>query len=182
MNKLLKLAIHLRNLTSDPATRARQRGTVIGKRIKILEDVRIDASHGWHIEIGDDVTLAPRVHILAHDASSKCHLHYTRIGKVRIGNRVFIGAGAIILPGVAIGDDVVVGAGSIVTRDIPSNSVAVGNPARVVCSMQEFLQRRQEELQKYPRFGEEYTRRKHVTKAMQQEMNDAMVDRFAFIT
>lgn len=51
---------------------------------------------------------------------------------VRIGNNVWIGAGAVILPGVTIGDNSVIGAGSIVTKDIPANVVAVGNPCRVL--------------------------------------------------
>lgn len=51
---------------------------------------------------------------------------------VKIGDRCWIGANTIILPGVTIGDNVVIGSGSIVTRDIPSNSIAVGNPARVI--------------------------------------------------
>ena len=51
---------------------------------------------------------------------------------VHIGRNCWIGAGAIIMPGVTIGDNVVIGAGSIVTKDIPSNVVAVGNPCRIL--------------------------------------------------
>ena len=51
---------------------------------------------------------------------------------VRIGKRCWIGAGAVILPGVTIGDGTVIGAGSVVTKDIPANVVAVGNPCRVL--------------------------------------------------
>lgn len=51
---------------------------------------------------------------------------------VRIGNNVWIGAGAVILPGITIGDDSVIGAGSVVTKDIPAGVVAVGNPCRVL--------------------------------------------------
>ena len=51
---------------------------------------------------------------------------------VRIGENCWIGAGVVVLPGVTIGDNVVVGAGSIVTRDLPSNVVAVGNPCHVL--------------------------------------------------
>ena len=80
------------------------------------------------------MTLAPRVHILAHDASSKGFLNYTLIAPVKIGSDCFIGAGSIILPGVTIGDNVIIGAGSVVTKSIPDNSIAVGNPARVISS------------------------------------------------
>lgn len=56
---------------------------------------------------------------------------------VHIGVNCWIGAGAIIMPGVTIGDNVVIGAGSVVTRDIPSNVVAVGNPCRVMREVSE---------------------------------------------
>ena len=57
---------------------------------------------------------------------------------IKIGNNVFIGYGAIIMPGVVIGDNVVIGAKSLVSRDIPSNSIAVGIPARVIKSLSEY--------------------------------------------
>jgi maltose O-acetyltransferase len=147
----------------------------------MLDEVIIDYSHTWHIEIGDDVTLAPRVHILAHDASTKKHLNYTRIGKVKIGNRVFIGAGAIILPGVTIGDNVIIGAGSVVSRDIPDGIVAAGNPARFICTTDSFLQRKREEMEVSPCFGEEYTMRKNVTADMKTEMNRMMKNKIGYI-
>ena len=56
---------------------------------------------------------------------------------VNIGNNVWIGAGAIILPGVSIGDNSVIGAGSVVTKDIPANVVAVGNPCKVLREIDE---------------------------------------------
>lgn len=102
----------------------------------------IDPGHCWLISIGDNVTLAPRVHILAHDASTKRILGYTLIGRVTIGNNVFIGAGSIILPNVKIGNNVIVGAGSVVSRTIPDNSAALGTPARIICSYEEFVEKR----------------------------------------
>ena len=51
---------------------------------------------------------------------------------IKVGNNVWIGGNVVVLPGVTIGDNVVIGAGSIVTKDIPSNSVAVGNPCKVI--------------------------------------------------
>lgn len=103
--------------------------------------VIIDPSHCYHIRIGSNVTLAPRVHILAHDASTFMFFGYTRAADVNIGDYVFIGASSIVMPGVTIGDRVIIGAGSVVTKDIPSNSVAVGNPARVICSLDEYLEK-----------------------------------------
>jgi len=156
-------------------------GLIVGKNFNMLEGVSIDSSHIWHIEIGNDVTLAPRVHIVAHDASTKIHLNYTRIGKVKIGNRVFIGAGSIILPGVTIGSNVVVGAGSVISRDIPDGQVVAGNPARIICTINDFLQRKRNEMELSPCFGDEYTLRKDVTADMKNEMNTKMKDKIGYI-
>lgn len=154
--------------------RLKNQGLQIGRECKILQGVILDPSHIWHIVIGDEVTLAPRVHILAHDASMKSHLGYTRIGKVNIGNRVFVGAGSIILPGISIGDNSVIGAGSVVTKDVPPNVVAAGNPARVLCSLEEYLSRHREQMKIRPCFGDEFTIRGSVTSKMKNDMNKRM--------
>lgn len=135
------------------------RGLKVGKNFKRLNNVIIDDSHTWLITIGDDVTLAPNVHILAHDASMKGLIGYTKIGLVNIGNNVFIGAGSIVLPGVTIGDNVVIGAGSVVTSDIPSNSVAVGNPANVIGNIDAFISKKENEKNKAVTFDSTYTMR-----------------------
>jgi len=145
------------------------------------KEVIIDSSHCWHIEIGDDVTLAPRVHILAHDASTQQYLNYVRLGKVKIGSRVFVGAGSIILPGVTIGNDVIIGAGSVVSRDIPDGNVAVGNPAKAVSTIDAFIAKRRAEMNNSPHFGEEYTIRKNVSNEMKKEMNEKMKNDIGYI-
>ena len=87
------------------------------------------------IFIGDSVMIAPNV-VIATGTHPICPELRERVYQynlpVHIGNRVWIGAGAIVLPGVTIGDDTVIGAGSVVTKDIPSGVVAVGNPCRVL--------------------------------------------------
>lgn len=157
-------------------------GLRVGKRFH-LGNGYLDKSFLHLISIGDDVLLAGRgVTILAHDSSTKCHLNYTRIGKVVIGNRVFIGSGSTILPGVTIGDDVVIGAGSVVTHDIPERSVAKGNPAEVTGTIEEFLDRKKQEMLTYPVFGEEYhVLHKSVGRAQKDEMNARMKDKFGYI-
>ena len=129
----------LRGNTDVPSLR--KKGLNIGNNVFINFGCIIDQSFCWLITIGDNVTLAPNVHILAHDASTKNELGYTKIGKVNIGDNVFIGAGSIILPGVDIGDRVVIGAGSIVTKSIPSNSVAVGNPAKIISTYDQYMEK-----------------------------------------
>ncbi|GAC1404504.1 MAG: hypothetical protein NVSMB64_07840 [Candidatus Velthaea sp.] len=102
--------------------------------------VVIDYSHCHLISIGADTVIAPRVHVLAHDASMKRHLDYTFVARTTIGKRVFVGAGSIILPGTTIGDNVIVGAGSVVRDDIAPGLVVAGNPARVLSTTAGFLQ------------------------------------------
>ena len=152
-----------------------QRGLTVGKNFKRLNDVIIDDSHAWLITIGNDVTLAPRLHILARDASTKNFLGYTRIGLVCIGNNVFIGAGSIILPGVQIGDNVVVGAGSVVTKNIPSDSVAMGNPARVVSGISEFVEKKGQEKESTCCFDDDFTMRNaQLSQKMKTEMSSEL--------
>lgn len=159
----------------------KSKGLKVGGNFHMQGGCIIDGSHCWHITIGDNVTLAPRVHILAHDASTKKTLNYTKIGKVNIGNNVFIGAGSIVLPGVSIGNDVIIGAGSIVTKDIPDNSLAAGNPCKRLSSCTDFLDKRKKEMGQYPSFSEEYTIRANVTNEMKEEMNRLMHERYGFI-
>ena len=93
-----------------------------------------------HIYIGDCTMLGPHVTIAtaSHPIDPELRsrgLQYNL--PVRIGRNCWLGAGVIVMPGVTIGDNVVIGAGSIVTRDIPSNVVAVGNPCRVLREVSE---------------------------------------------
>lgn len=135
-----------------------RRGLTIGKGCK-LGNCSIDPSHCFHITIGDNVVFGPQVRILAHDASTGVFLGYTRVANVIIGSNVFIGAHSIVLPGVTIGDNVVIGAGSIVSKDIPSNSVAVGTPAKVIKTLEEFLATKKKEMVEDNIFCDEYTLR-----------------------
>ena len=88
----------------------------IGVNFILQNDCIIDASHCWHITIGDHVTIAPKGHILAYDGSTYNYLGFTKVSNTAIGNNVFIGAGSIILPGVSIGNNVIIGAGSVVNK------------------------------------------------------------------
>lgn len=86
------------------------------------------------IDIGDDVQIAPAVQLYTatHPLDPDVRRSGLESGRpIRIGNNVWIGGGAIVLPGVTIGDDAVIGAGSVVTRDVPAGAVVVGNPARI---------------------------------------------------
>ena len=128
----------------------RSRGVQIGDDVHLF-DTNIDFGHGFLVSIGDHVTLTG-VTILAHDGSTQIPFGYSKVGCVSIGDEVFIGRGTIILPNVKIGSRVIIGAGSLVCKDIPDNSVAMGNPARVLYSYDSFLDRHRRQLQTRPVF------------------------------
>lgn len=112
--------------------------TSVGKNFFANIDCKILDSA--YITIGDNVLLAPNVCIIteghAMDVEQRnAGLEYAY--PVTIGNNVWIGANATILPNVTIGDNTIIGAGSVVTKDIPANSVAVGNPCKVIRSITE---------------------------------------------
>ncbi len=114
----------------------------IGKNFQMNDSVHIGAV--GKIEIGDDVLVASRVYItdICHGEyndvikqSSPIEIPHTRkisYKSVKIEDRVWIGEGVVILPGVIIGEGAIIGANSVVTKDIPPNSIAVGNPAIVI--------------------------------------------------
>lgn len=147
-------------------------GLTVGKNFERMNGTILDPSHCWLITIGDNVTLAPRVHVLAHDASTCHHLGYARIGRVDIGNNVFVGTSTVILPGVKIGDNSVIGANSTVSRDIPPNVVAAGSPARVICTIDEFIERNKKKMEEGRVYGEEFTLRGNITPENKQKQKD----------
>ncbi|MDQ0895415.1 acetyltransferase-like isoleucine patch superfamily enzyme [Agromyces ramosus] len=107
---------------------------VIGDGTWIGAFTLIDGSGGLTIGAGCDISSG--VHIYTHSSAMRCvsGRRYPTVDRepVTIGDRVFIGANAVINMGVTIGDESIIGAGAVVTRDVPARSVAVGVPARVV--------------------------------------------------
>lgn len=158
--------------------RLKREGLIVGQNFSAMEGVIIDPGHCWLIEIGDNVTLAPRVHILAHDASMKKHLGYAKIGKVKIGNNVFIGAGTIILPNVVIADDTIVGAGSVVSRSLESG-VYVGNPCKKIYEYEEWINRVIDDMKSKPCYDESY-KIGNITDDKKQKMKEEVKD-FGYI-
>ena len=156
-------------------------GMKVGRNFGRLNGVILDPSHCWLIEIGDNVTLAPRVHILCHDASTKTFLNYTKIGRVTIGDDVFIGAESVVLPGVTIGSNVIVGANSTVTHDVPEGTVVAGSPARVICTLEEYLNKERGRMATAPCYGEEYTLRKDVSMEKRKEQKAALEGKIGYI-
>ena len=147
----------------NPSTEElRLSGAVIGDNCHIYGSV--DNGHEFLVPIGNNVTLASGCRLLTHDGSTKKVLGYSRIGRVDIGNDVFIGAAAIVLPNVKIGNKVIVGAGSVVTKDIPDNSVAVGNPARVIGTYDAYVDKIQKQFKSSPKWETHYSEKSNEEK------------------
>lgn len=127
----------------------RKLGMRIGNHCIIYEPrmTVIDITRPWLISIGDNVKITIGVTILTHgyDWSVLKNLYGDVLGssgKVHIGNNVFIGMNTTILKGVTIGDNVIIGANSLVNKSIPDNTVAAGNPVRIIMNIDEYYEKR----------------------------------------
>ena len=94
--------------------------------------VLLDKLYPRGIHIGANTLVAGGVTILSHDHCKRVGNNQPFLIDTFIGKNCFIAVGAIILPGVKIGDEVIVGAGAVVTKDVPSNTVVAGNPAKII--------------------------------------------------
>lgn len=128
----------------------RENGAIIGNNVYISGQAeKICDGDAFLLQIGDNVTISA-ARLLTHDASTVIPLGYARIGRIIIGNNVFIGADAIILPGIRIGSNVIVGAGSVVTHDIDDNTVVAGNPAHKICDYDAFVEKNRRLMESVP--------------------------------
>lgn len=158
-----------------------KRGMKVGKDFNRQQGCFLDPTHCFLISIGDDVTMSIRVTVMAHDASTKKTLGYTKISQVHIGDHVFIGANTTILPGVTIGNCSVIGAGSVVTHDIPEQTVAAGCPAKVICSLEEYNNRFRSQMHTENTFEEEYRMGFGLNEAKKKEIIGRTAGSVAFI-
>lgn len=123
-------------------------GVRIGNDCMIMTGIANFGSEPWLIELGNRVRIYSYVTLLTHDGTSRVFrdrfsdMNTTfgnKFGTIRILDNCIIAYASIILPGVTIGPNSIVGAGSVVTKDIPADVVAAGNPARVLCSLDEHI-------------------------------------------
>lgn len=108
-----------------------------GRNIKIGKNVWIQQGCTFFdrggIEIGDDTFIAPKVNLVTLNHVINPYERSTTVAKpIKIGNRVWIGIGATVLPGVTVGDNSIVAAGAVVTKDVPPNTIVGGNPAKII--------------------------------------------------
>ncbi|WP_136684392.1 acyltransferase [Falsirhodobacter xinxiangensis] len=101
-------------------------GMNIGEGVRISRGAKLDRTFPAGVNIGDYTAITSNASVLTHDFINRRHVN------VHIGKNCFLGFGAVVLPGVTIGDSVIITANSVVGRDIPSNCVVMGNPAKIV--------------------------------------------------
>ena len=130
----------------------RERGLTIGEGCEILNGYNF-GSEPYLVEIGDNVRITRGVNITTHDGGvwvlRQMHpelAEMDRFGKVKIGDNCHIGMNALIMPGVTIGKNCIIGAGAVVTHDIPDSSVAVGVPAHVIETVEEYRAKNSEDF------------------------------------
>lgn len=150
MINIIKKIIKREKYNSDTFIKyLRKAGVDIGEDCKIYapNKTEIDIQNPYMLTIGNNVKIATETKILTHDFSwcvtSNIDGYITgSVGKVSIGNNVFIGMGAIITRNVTIGDNVIIGAGSIVTHDCESGYVYAGVPAKKIMSIKDYHNKR----------------------------------------
>lgn len=134
----------------NPVKYARKVGVHAGEDLHIYGNAyKMFGTEPWAITLGNNVHITDEVRFINHDGGTLIFRHLVPdleiTKKIKVGNNVYFGIRSIIMPGVTIGNNCVIGAGSIVTRDIPDNSVAVGVPARVIKSSDEYFEKLQKE-------------------------------------
>lgn len=143
MKKLKPFFHKVKSLFLSPEVYARTIGVKIGTNC-LIADKRHWSSEPYLITIGDNTQITEGVTIHTHGGGNivrRICPDFDSFGKVNIGNRVYIGAYSHIMPGVTIEDNVLVAAGSVVTKSVPSGYVVGGNPAKIICSVDTFIER-----------------------------------------
>lgn len=138
-------SLYVNSSNSRKVAYLKKRGASIGLGTRFVCGVECFGSEPYLISVGDDCLFSSNVMIFTHDGGVKVlnSLKYfehpnDKMGRVKIGNNVFVGHGAIILPNVIIEDNVIVGAGAIVSKNLPQNTVCAGAPAKPICSLDEY--------------------------------------------
>lgn len=144
-----------RNTVFSEINQFRALGTKIGENVSLIKPISpvIFSSEPYLVTIGDNTTVSFDVVFVTHDASTRVIRHLPDgdpetvvYGPITVGKNCFIGCRSIILPNVTIGDNSIIGAGSVVNRSIPVNSVAAGNPCRVICTLDEYREKHKEDF------------------------------------
>ena len=146
MNKLYLMTLAKIN----PVRYAKKIGVHMGEDVHIYGSAyKMFGTEPWAITLGNHIHITDEVRFINHDGGTLLFrnqvpdLEITK--RIDVGDSVYIGVRALIMPGVHIGNRVIIGAGAVVTKDIPDNSVAVGVPARVIKTADEYFEKTQKE-------------------------------------
>lgn len=133
----------LKRKLMNPVKYARKLGVTVGENCEFYSDI-LWGSEPYLISIGNNVRITSGCKFITHDGGvwvlrNTYQLNNADIfGKIEIGNNVHIGCNSIIMPGVKIGDNCIIGCGAVVTKDVASNSIVGGIPARYIKSIDEY--------------------------------------------
>lgn len=158
----------------------RKRGAQIGDNTRLNCTTSAFGSEPYLISVGKDCLFAANINLITHDGAIKVLNTLNKfdgklmdkIGAITIGNNVYIGMGAYIMPGVTIGDNCIIGAGSIITKNIPDNSIVVGIPGRVICDVDNYWSKNANNLEYLDDMTSEEKRKYLVEKYMGKKSND----------
>lgn len=143
MNNIIKRGVKLFLRILSPYQYAKYCGAKIGKNVFIA--TRYMPTEAYLIEIGDNAQITEGVKIFTHGGAQVARAigypNFDVFGKVSIGEWSYIGSNALIMPGVSIGKRVLVAAGSVVTHSIPDNVCVAGNPAKIICTTDEYVKK-----------------------------------------
>lgn len=160
----------------------RAMGMHIGQGVNLPVSTWVDTSNCYAISIGDWCGFGEQCLILAHDAQMDEFLDAGLVAKVTIHESCHFGSRTVILPGVEVGPRTIVGANSVVARSLPPDSVCAGVPAKVICSLDEYIARHEAGLaagRKFPWLDYNIDR---LTPERRSEIMDALANRPVYIT
>ncbi|WP_313128019.1 acyltransferase [Anaerocolumna sp.] len=138
--------------------KAKKAGMMVGKGVMFISPLDSFGTEPYLINIGDNTMISSNVRFINHDGALHVVRNYNekyselrKVGKITIGSNCFVGAHSIIMPNVKIGNNCIVGIGSLVLKDIPSNTVYAGVPAKFICTLEEYIEKRIKDNTDYPR-------------------------------
>ena len=150
----MRIMRKIRNLFAGGVQKAVKEGMRVGKGVSVMGGVNF-GSEPYLITLDDQVRISFNVAFVTHDGGTWAfrdrpeYADVIKYGQIHVGERTFIGCNSTIMPGVTIGKRCVIGAGSVVTKDIPDGCVAVGVPARVIMTTEEYAQKSLSEMKPY---------------------------------
>ncbi|MBF0119506.1 MAG: acyltransferase [Desulfobacterales bacterium] len=158
----------------------KKQGVKIGKNSVIIYPSYIDGRLPYLLEVGDNVVMSQNLTILTHDATSAFAGDLIKIGRVRILDHSFIGANTTILCNISIGPNSIVGAGSVVSKDIPPDTVYSGNPARFICTVEQFIAKHKQASEEKKIFEGKHFRHPYIPDSSKQFLKDSLSDTFGY--